>query len=87
MQLLDHGANQLSAFNEMIGLDPLGRVKDEARYHGADTDAGAIVRGFDHEALEPFIAQILPFEDDLHAVADLERFSAAARYWLIHELM
>jgi hypothetical protein len=44
----------------MSGLNPLGRVEDEARYHGADTDAGAIVRGFDDEALEPFIARVMP---------------------------
>ena len=85
MQLLDHGANQLSAFNEMIGLDPLGGLEHEAGDDDAYADAGAVGWRLDKEALEFVITFVLPLGNDFNAVADLEGFVAAARDGLIHE--
>ena len=71
--------------DELVGLDPLGGVEHEAGDEGADADLGGVRWGFDDVSLEPFITRVLPFGNDLHAVADLEGFGAAAGYGLFHD--
>ena len=71
--------------DEMAGLDPFGGVDGETGNEGADADLGGVSRSFDDETLEPVISRVLPFGDDLNAVAGLERFGAAAGERLFHE--
>ena len=70
--------------NELLGFDPLSGLEDEARDDGLDVNLGSICWSFDDEALKLFISRILPFWNDLHAVADLEWIGAAARDGLFH---
>jgi hypothetical protein len=71
--------------DEVIGLDPLGGVEDEAGNDGADVDLGGVRWSLDDDARELVVTRVLPFGDDLNAVADLKGFGAAAWDGLVHD--
>ena len=70
--------------DEVICLDPLGGMEDEAGDDGADVDLCGVRWCLDDEAHELVVARVLPFGNDLHAVTDLEWFGATARDGLVH---
>ena len=58
--------------DEMIGLDPLGGLENEAGNNDDNEDAGAVGGCLDNKALEFVITFVLPLGNDLDAVAELE---------------